>query len=116
MSSNWREPFRSLVANSVSGSVEGDAVDLGQMLPSQAMHVFVTSSGSPTYRVVLEGEWRSGGGWAVLAELDETTAPLSTAVVIRSYSAPCRSLRASLYVASGTVDSVDVSVSAGSDQ
>lgn len=107
----WREAFTSLNANSVTGTVEGTPLDLRGMIDRHAMHVSVSASGSPTYKIQLQGEWREGHGFVVLAELDEVSAPAGSFVLATAEGKPSRTIRAVCLVSSGTVGNVLVSVS-----
>lgn len=108
--SRWLDPYTSLNVSGLSGTAEGSTVNLRTMLDRHAMHVFVSGTGSPEYTIQLQGEWREGHGFAVLAEVDQSSVPLGSPRLVVVEGKPSRAIRAVCVVTSGTVSPV-VSVS-----
>lgn len=102
--SAWRDPLTSLDGNAVTGFLEGDEIDLRGIFDRHAMSVSANwSSGSPVFKFQLQGVW-GGGGWTVLAELDETDVASGTSVQVVVDNQPAQRIKAVLIVTSGSIN------------
>lgn len=102
---SWCNPFTSLDGNAVTGFMEGDEIDLHAIRDRHAINVSATwTSGSPVFTFQLQGQW-GGGGWTVLAELDQThvdASGVSAQIVVDNQ--PAQRIKAVLYVTSGSIN------------